>query len=95
MALTPGILFVASHFSWKDTLQLITGKVTLEINTPLGSTRKEFELSAGDILAIALQIVNLMTAQATAFSVPVLQLNVQNFELLQQSLSFASGIWPG
>lgn len=73
MAFVPGVLFVADHGRWSNPQQLIVGKVTIQVDTIIGSFRREYEITAGDVFEWANQIATLLINLSAAHGVPIKQ----------------------
>lgn len=90
---TTGVFVVQEHSRWSDPDQLFVGKVTIEVNTPAGSYRREFEVTAADIISFAAQIINLLTTAAQTYLVPVLPNNSASFDALAAATTAAQAGW--
>ena len=96
MAAQQGIFVVQQHSHWSDPDQLFVGKVTIEANTPVGSFRREYVITAADVVSFAAQLINLLTQQAITHQVDVLPNNADSFTALTAAGTLAEAKWtPG
>jgi len=93
MAATQGIFLVQEHSHWLDSQQILSGKITVEVNTALGSIRREFEITAADVVAFAAQIINILTSLATTYQVDVDPFNQASFDALAAASTAAQAGW--
>jgi len=93
MAAQQGVFVVQEHSHWSDPDQLFVGKVTVEANTPIGSFRREFTITAADIVSFMAQLLNLLTQTAATYQVDVLPNNSSSFDALSTASTSAQGGW--
>jgi len=93
MALTQGIFLVQEHSHWLDSQQIFSGRVTIEVNTALGSVRKEFDITASDIVGFLSAILNLLTSLAVTYQVNVQPISSTSWESLSGASTLAQAKW--